>query len=187
MIFKHYWQYSKVCTKMDTLLLDVGLIIHNLLDFPSQVNLRLVSIQFSKYYPITNLCDKIRNRYNLNDKILKNYPHVIKLNAANNRNITSVNHMKNLQMLVANSQGPSNLYIDNCAIDDYGIQDSENIVVLYVDNNSLINNINHLKKLKVLYANGANCHITDLSIKDLKNLVAVHSEGNVTLTGINLL
>ena len=97
---------------MDTLILDVGLVIHNLLGYTSQVNLRLVSKYFAANYFVTNLFDNVPNCHKLTDDILKNYCHVLKLNVGCNPNVNNVNHMIKLKKLYA--------YLD-CGIDDNGL------------------------------------------------------------------
>src|SRR5271163_1032418 len=111
---------------MEMLVLDIGLMIYDLLDFMSQVNLRLVSKHFAANYFITNLFDNVPNRYALTDDILKNYCHVLKLNVGYNPNVNNVNHMVKLQKLYA---------YWNCGIDNDGLNKLNGIVMLNVGNN----------------------------------------------------
>lgn len=78
--------------RFDNLVSDIVKTIHRELNFPTQVNLRLVSTNFTKY-PITNLFDDVPNKYKLTDDILKSYPHVIKLDTNNNHRITDINYL----------------------------------------------------------------------------------------------
>ena len=43
------------------------------------------------------------------------------------------------------------MHMDNCGIDQNGINNLD-LIELYVDNNSKINNVNFMKNLKILHA-----------------------------------
>ena len=62
----------------------------------------------------------------LNDEILKNYKHVIKLNAKNNSKITNINHMTKLKVLCA---------FGSCGINNRGIINLTNLEVSNANNN----------------------------------------------------
>lgn len=66
---------------------------------------------------------------------------LIELNAFDNYQITNVNHMSNLRVLIASYE---------CNINDDGIKLLTNLVELDASYNSSITNINHLTKLETL-------------------------------------
>src|SRR5271170_1895716 len=111
---------------MDVLILDIGLMIYDLLNFVSQVNLRLVSKHFAANYFVTNLFDNVPNCHKLTDDILKNYCHVLKLNDDCNPNVNNVNHMIKLKKLHA--------YV-KCGIDDNGLSKLNNMIELHIGDN----------------------------------------------------
>jgi hypothetical protein len=158
----------------DQLVSDIITIIHNQLNFPNQVHLRLVSKNFTKY-PITNLFDGVPHVYKLSNHILKSYPFIIKLNAWDNKKITDVNHLKSLQILAANN---------NCGIDNQGISALTNLISLNVTGNKKITDINHLINLRILYAR--NCSgIADNGINLLTNLTKLDAMGNKKIVNTN--
>ena len=176
---------------MDTLVLDIGYEIHNLLDFFSQVNLRLVSKHFAKNYHITNLHDFEFNspqsnllKPNLTTKsfgythippneILRNYPHTIKLKIANVA-IKDISNMPKLQMLIAFRSNITNDVIKKLP----------NLVVLNVTDCEHVTDINCLAKLRILYASYT-YGIDDNGLKNLVNLHKLEVNGNMRVTNIN--
>src|SRR5205823_4069142 len=93
---------------------------------------------------ITNLLDiDLKYLERLDDKILKNYPDTIKLNASKNSKITKINQMKNLQVLYADGC---------CGLSHFGFSSCKNIKVLHTSHNKKIKNINFLINLTELYA-----------------------------------
>ena len=132
---------------MHTLIPDIIYIIYNQLDFINQSNLRLVSKDFTKY-PITNLFDNVPKKYKLTDIILKSYPFIIKLNAGNNKKITNVNHLINLQIL--NAEG-------GCGIDNRGLRSLTNLTELDASCNIKITDVKHLINLRILNTINIRC------------------------------
>ena len=173
---------------MDTLPTDVSKLIHDLLNFPSQVNLRLVSTHFAKSYPITNLYDYIPN---FTDDILQLYPFAKKLFIKCYTIITNINHLKHLQVL--------SIY-DPCHKKNLGISSITNLRKLHINQCENISNddlkflinltelsigpritmINHLTNLQVL--NASSTEICNAELSDLTNLVSlnINSVGSVT-------
>lgn len=149
-------------------------IILNYSDFLSQIRLTQVCSHLHTNLKITdfhNISYEYLNR--LNDTILKNYPHIIKLNAGGNLKITDVNHMANLQVLNASWYS---------GIGDNGIKNL-NLVELRVYNNLKITDVNHMTNLQILDAS-RNCGISNNGIKDL-NLVKLDVSNNPKITDVN--
>src|SRR5271163_674404 len=147
---------------MDTIILDVGFLIHNLLNFPSQVNLRLTSKHFATNYHTTNLYD-LPDRNKLTTAILKNYPHAIKLCISYNQNIHSINHMTKLRLLSA--RGPT---IANDEL--VGLRE---LRALFVSGNYRVHDVNHLTGLQLLGASGQS-GIGDNGLRKLVNLIELY-------------
>lgn len=85
--------------------------------------------------------------------------HLDTLNVTNNKMITGdcIKHMKKIKILYACTQYIINLIepIDQhveCEIDQQGIENLD-LIELYVDRNTKINNVVFMKNTKILYAN----------------------------------
>ncbi len=121
----------------------------------------------------------------IDDNGIKNI-NLEELYANDNKKITNVNHMTNLKILHAG---------DECGIDDFGIKDLIYLEELYVGQhlnisgivtgNEKITNINHMKKLKILYACGEFCGLDDHGINELLNLEELYVNDNNKITNIN--
>ena len=159
--------------KMETLILDVTCVIHNLLDFRSQVNLRLVSTHFAQHLHVTNLHDCMR-LYMITAGILADYPHATKLNISH-RTITDISHMNKLQTLYA---------VATHGLTNESLKHFPNLVILSVHFNSQITDVNCLKKLQVLHA-GYTSGIGDNGLKDLVDLIELHVPDNPRVTNVN--
>ena len=134
--------------------------IFDKLDFVTQIRFRQICKRLNRieihnmYFHINYKClDK------LSDNMLLNYPKIRYLDATNNKKITNVNYMTNLQILNA-SWG--------CGIGDNGIKHL-NLIELYASDNLKITNVNHMTNLQILDA-FYNSGINDNGIKNLINL-----------------
>ena len=65
-----------------------------------------------------------------------------------------------------------------------GLSELTNIIELYASGNNKVTDINHLKNLKILHANGESCGITDLGISSLHNLIELSAIENIKITKI---
>lgn len=156
---------------MDNLLLDIGFIIFNQLDFIDQCVLRLVSTYFLNY-PITNLMDRVPNKQRLNNTILKLYPYVVKLDAYNNYTITDISHLKHLKVLNAGYKS--------------GICDVANLInltELHTNDHNPIKNICTLTGLRIL----TSCHVNNDDIEQLTNLTELNVTLNENITNVSKL
>ena len=143
------------------------------------LNFVTVSTHFAHNYPITNLYDSLQRELKLTNAILRNYPHVVKLNVAHNREVTDVNHLRKLQKLDASSDIWA--YTGNSGITNEGLAKLTDLVILYVNHNEKVRNINHMTKLRILYAGGY-CGIGDSGIERLTGLTILESRHNKRIT-----
>ena len=102
--------------------IEIWQCILNSLDFKSQITMRMVCKLFYEKLEIWDF-DRIPYKYieKLTDIILLAYPFIRYLWASYNPKITDVNHLTNLQKLWA---------FGNCGIDDTGIKDLKNLIIL---------------------------------------------------------
>ena len=96
------------------------------------------------------------------------------MNASDNPKITNVNHLANLEILLARNDMGVN---DICGINDAGIAQCIKSESLDVPNNSKIKNVNHLVKLEILDASGA-CGINDAGLVQCINLRSLDAAHN---------
>lgn len=92
-----------------------------------------------------------------------------------NSEVTSVNHMRLLETLVAEGR--------HCKLDGLGICWLEKLTALDVSENYSINNLNSNPELKILIARET--EIQDEGISSLVNLVSLDIHGNNNITNVN--
>ena len=127
---------------------------------------------------VINLFDiKLRYHSGLNNKISKNYSHIVKLNAINNSKISNVNHMTKLK----ESQARWTCGIKNICDE---IINLKNLEILNSNDNTKISNVNHITKLKELDAYGL-YWINNEGIINFKNLEIFNACYNSKITNIN--
>ena len=165
---------------MDTLILDVMLEIHNFLNFPSQVNLRLTSTHFATHYHVTNLYDNKPLGFQGDDSALARYPHVTKLSLSHSSGY-NISRLTRLQKLT--------LHWYNC-VDDEQLSELTNLVMLSISSTDLVSDVNHLVNLRVLKASTdiyARCasNISNTSLSNLTNLTTLWTDNNPKITDIN--
>jgi len=114
----------------------------------------------------------------LDDKIIKKYRHVTKLNAKNNFGITNINHMTKLKELNASESWGV------CRIGDDSLVNLTNLEILNAYDNRRITNVNHMTNLKELDASFT-CGISDEGIKQLKKIKILTAIDNYKITNIN--
>ena len=177
---------------MDTFILlpiEVINIISHYGHFFDKIRLKSVNKYLYSVVKITDLYDIDDNLLNkLDDNILINYCHVLKLNAKDNPNITNVNHMIYLQKLNASNGNcfkcgfhcgrDCNL---QCGISDDSIKDL-NLIELNANFNPNIINIGHMNKLQILHS-CCNCGIGDSSTQKL-NLIKLYLGNNPKITSV---
>ena len=154
--------------------IEIWQCILNLLDFKSQMTMRMICKSFYEKLEIWNfytIPSKYTNK--LTDSILLAYPFIRYLDAICNPKITNVNHLTSLQILWASGDS---------GIDDNGIKNL-NLIELYANNNPRITNVNHLTNLQILWAN-YNSGIDDIGIKNL-NLIELYASNNPKITNAN--
>src|ERR1700758_3818409 len=101
---------------MDKLPLELIQFIFDFLEFKSQMIFRKICkdyYQNLRVYGFLNI--PYKNVQKLNDRILKKFKHLKYLSARNNPKITNVNHLKNLEILIANGEA--------CGIGNKGIKE----------------------------------------------------------------
>jgi len=172
--------------KLDSIFpIELWKIITESADFLSRINVTLVNKFLHENLPITDLYT-IESKYleKLTNDILKNYPHVIKLNLRFNHCVTDINHLNKLEILDATGgffdadleyyRGDADdMHFNNscgvCILNDKGIEKLTNLKELDVSSNQYITTLNHCKKLKVLTARSYS-RLTNDGISKLYNL-----------------
>lgn len=153
-------------------------IILDYLDFNEKLLLRHVSKYHNKIeiYDFDNIPYKLKEK--LTDEILINYHFIKYLNASYNKNITTVNHMKNLRILHA--------YGWSCGISDEGLK-NVNLIELYAGENNNITTVNHMTNLQKLsvYGCAGISSIGDDGLKDIVNLITLAAMHNKNITTVN--
>ena len=180
---------------MDTLPLDIGKLIHDLFDFPTQVNLRLVSKHFAESYPITNLYDNLLMSSKLTDEILESYPFTRKLFISYQMSITNINHLKYLQVLsiyepylkknfgICHMINLQKLNVNHCeGITNDDLKFLINLTELSI-HGTKITMIKHLTNLQVLHAAGTMINNDELSA--LTNLVTLNVNSTTSIIDVN--
>jgi len=135
----------------------------NHLDFASRISLSRVSSYLNRMICVTNFLDlPLKCRMKLNDKILRQYPHITQLDANNNPNIRDISHLTCLKTL----------YVKwNCGILNDSLQ-KLNLTELHISHNPKIYNLGHMTNLKILYANWYP-YTSKLALRKL-NLTCLH-------------
>jgi hypothetical protein len=122
--------------------------------------------------------DSVKYSRFLTDKILlqPKFLHLTKLNIENNPKITNLNRFKKLSEI--------NISVSRCGVDDAGICELENLLIINAYSNPKITNLNRFKKLTEIYING-NCGVGDAGICELENLLIIDAFDNTKITNLN--
>lgn len=94
----------------------------------------------------------------------------------NYANITDINCLENLQVLVCSGS--------SCAITDKSIDKIFNIIELNASSNSGIKNINQFYKMQKVVCSYA-CGINDDDMRNLKKMKSLNAKGNKYVTDVN--
>ena len=164
---------------------DIQIIIFNQLDMNRCSHEFLYNVVFvyldfydkHKFQKINKYMNTIhvKDLFNLNNDVLKNYKYVVKLYACNNIKITNINHMAKLKELDASC---------DCGIGDGGILDLTNLEILNAHSNSKRTDINHMTKIIELNA-CSTCGINNRGILNPSNLEILNVQYNIKITNIN--
>ena len=150
--------------------------IFDFLEFKNQISFKLTCKDYNQFkiYDLYNI--SLKYRIKLDDDILKNYPFLKYLDASNNKKITNVSHMTNLQILNASGS--------YCEINNQGIENL-NLIELNAYNNYKIINVSFMTNLKILNVSGW-CGIDDNDIKNL-NLIELNAHNNNKITNVSFM
>ena len=158
---------------MNTLVLDVIEVIHNLLDTRSQVNLRMTSKYFASNLYITNLYDNV-DFHRLTGEILEGYKHAVQLGLGNRYSSCNISSMHKLQKLRA---------CGVCRINGNMLRRLTNLVVLDIRDNQVVHDINHLTNLRKLRISRG-C-VGDDGVKGLVGLTDLDAGWNARIRNVN--
>jgi hypothetical protein len=120
----------------------------------------------------------------LTDKILlqPKFLKLIKLNVDNNQKITNLNRFKKL----------TEINICDCGVNDAGIYELDNLLIINAYENPKITNLNRFKKLTEINIGSYNCGVgdwycgvDDAGICELENLLIINAENNTKITNLN--
>lgn len=125
---------------MDKLPNELIWTIFDLLDLHSQINFRMVCKKF-KEFDVSNFWDTgtILRSDKIKLDLLQKYPHITRLNLHDNRYITDINFLSNLQTV--NIGG-------FCRLDMNGIENLDKLVSIYASCNKKITSVDKFKYLK---------------------------------------
>lgn len=159
---------------------DIIKAVHNELDFPSQLNIKLISKNFAKY-SITNLLDDVPNILLPNIyKILNLYSSVTKLKIT----ISGILRKNIFNTISANLKV---LHI-NGRINNDNISILTNLTELDMSCNNEITDLNRLTNLQILRTSSDNifsCAIGNNGIKSLTNLTELTIKNTKKITDVN--
>jgi hypothetical protein len=130
-----------------------------------------------KYLTNIKIVDKNEGKF-LTDEILlqPKFLQLTKLNVKNHQKITNLNRFKKL----------TEINIGNdCGVDDAGICELENLLIINADCNKKITNLNQFKKLTEINFCGVYCGVNDYGICELENLLIIDAENNTKITNLN--
>ena len=126
---------------------------------------------------LTNLIElKAFSNYALKNDSIKGLINLQYFYLPNCINISNINYLKNLTELNASGY--------NCGVNDYGIKDLENLIILKASDNRKITCVNHLQKLEKLDASFS-CGIDENGINKLLKLKSLYFYRNEKIINLN--
>ena len=142
-----------------TLCKDVIQIICDFADLKTQLNLCELSKECDNYLKIKEL-----HACEVTQKIIeqKKFSKLQKLNAYDNPDIKSVNHLAETLLELSCNRG--------CGINQKGISQLKKLQVLHASNNSRITSVNHLANTLIYLSCKGGCGINQKGISQLKKL-----------------
>lgn len=149
------------------MIVDILQIITNYSKIRSQLNIIHINNTVSRNVYVYNLrCKSTTRQYDIEKYIFRKLQ---KLNVNDNYHIIDVSHLNDTLV---------ELYCANSNINQICIDEMKNIKILDCSYNYMIHDVNHMKKLEILYCCGESCGINQNGISNLEIKKIYHTGNN---------
>jgi hypothetical protein len=121
----------------------------------------------------------------VNDAGIYELENLLIINAENNIKITNLNRFPSGDRAAKRFKKLTEIYIGfDCGVDDAGICELENLLIITASDNSKIKNLNRFKKLTEIDISW-DCGVDDAGISELENLLIIKVDYNEKITNLN--